>query len=1125
MAIERIVVANRGEIAVRIIRACADAGLTSIALFSPDDADALHVRLADTAQALPGTGARAYLDIEAVVAAAREAGADAVHPGYGFLSENAAFAEACEAAGIVFIGPTPASLALFGDKIRARAAAKDCGVPLLPGTDGPTDLEAARAFMAAHDDAPVMLKAVAGGGGRGMRPVEDPADLEAAFERCASEAEASFGNGALYVERYLPRARHVEVQIVGDGRGGITHLFERECTLQRRQQKLVEIAPSPNLDPGLRQQILDAAVTLAASAQYRSLGTFEFLVDADGAGADATFAFMEANPRLQVEHTVTEMVTGVDLVQTQFAIASGASLSDLGLNAAPPIPRGLAIQVRVNTEQMRPDGMALPKGGTLTHFAPPSGPGVRTDTHGFTGYTPSPAFDSLLAKVIAHEPSGDFERALRKTARALEEFELVGIPTNRDFLRAMLGDADVIADRVYTRFVETNAASLVARARAITAAEAAPAAPAPANPTAGARIDNGDPLAVLALGKEETAADEQVEAAAPDGVVALPAPMQGTVLAYDVSVGETVRPGQQLLVMEAMKMEHVIAAPCGGRVQNLVAAPGAAVPEGTTLLWIEPGEGEDSGEETAAEVDLDARRPDLDEVLERHAFGLDPARPEAVERRRKTGQRTARENLDDLIDPDSFIEYGPLVIAAQRRRRPVDELIRRTPADGMIAGIGSVNGAQFVEGRAQCAIMSYDYTVLAGTQGTMNHIKKDRLIEIAERSRLPLVFFTEGGGGRPGDTDGTGVAGLDCLAFWYFGKLSGRVPMVGIVSGRCFAGNAALLGTCDVIIATEHSNIGMGGPAMIEGGGLGVFRPEEVGPVAAQRANGVVDIAVKDEAEAVAAAKKYLSYFQGPTADWTCTDQRRLRHLIPENRLRVYDIRSVIEALADNDSVLELRRDWGHGMITALVRIEGRPVGLIANNPAHLGGAIDVEACDKGARFMQLCDAFNLPIVSLCDTPGFMVGPAIEEAGMVRHAGRMFVAAGGLTVPLMTIVLRKGYGLGAQAMAGGSFRAPLFTIAWPTSEFGGMGLEGAVKLGYRKELEAIEDPEERRQTYQGMVDRMYERGKGTNMASHFEIDDVIDPAETRRWIVRGLASSPLPHWRDVEPKRPQVDTF
>jgi acetyl-CoA carboxylase carboxyltransferase component len=349
--------------------------------------------------------------------------------------------------------------------------------------------------------------------------------------------------------------------------------------------------------------------------------------------------------------------------------------------------------------------------------------------------------------------------------------------------------------------------------------------------------------------------------------------------------------------------------------------------------------------------------------------------------------------------------------------------------------------------------------------------------------------------------------------------------MVGINSGRCFAGNAALLGTCDVVIATENSNIGMGGPAMIEGGGLGVFRPEEVGPMSVQTRNGVVDIAVKDEEEAVAVAKRYLSYFQGPTSDWQCADQRRLRHAIPENRLRVYDMRAVLNDLADTDSVLELRPHWGPGMITALARFEGRPVGVIANNPAHLGGALDVEACDKGARFMQLCDAFNLPIVSLCDTPGFMVGPAIEEAGMVRHAGRMFVAAGSLTVPLMTIVLRKGYGLGAQAMAGGSFRAPFFTIAWPTSEFGGMGLEGAVKLGYRKELEAIEDPEERRKTYQQMVDRMYERGKGVNMASHFEIDDVIDPVDTRRWIVSGIVSNPMAHWRDVPPKRPSVDTW
>ncbi len=487
-------------------------------------------------------------------------------------------------------------------------------------------------------------------------------------------------------------------------------------------------------------------------------------------------------------------------------------------------------------------------------------------------------------------------------------------------------------------------------------------------------------------------------------------------------------------------------------------------------------------------------------------------------------QRTARENVEDLCDPESFVEYGPIVIAAQRRRRALDDLIKNTPADGMIAGIGRVNGGLFGDARSRCVIMSYDYTVLAGTQGTQNHRKKDRMFELALKSRLPVVFFTEGGGGRPGDTDGVGVAGLDCLAFNYWGKLSGLVPLVGINSGRCFAGNAALLGCCDVVIATSGSNIGMGGPAMIEGGGLGVFRPEEVGPMDVQVANGVVDIPVADEAEAVRAARKYLSYFQGSIANWECADQRLLRAIIPENRLRIYDVRSVIETLADTGSVLELRRRFGPGMVTALIRIEGRPIGVIANNPAHLAGAIDSNGADKAARFMQLCDAFDVPLLFLCDTPGIMVGPEVEKTALVRHASRMFVVGANLSVPFFTIILRKGYGLGAQAMAGGSFKAPFFTVSWPTGEFGGMGLEGAVKLGYRNELAAVEDPAERKALFDQMVGRMYEHGKALNTASHFEIDDVIDPVESRRWISAGLRSAPppAPH---AGKKRPCIDSW
>ena len=585
------------------------------------------------------------------------------------------------------------------------------------------------------------------------------------------------------------------------------------------------------------------------------------------------------------------------------------------------------------------------------------------------------------------------------------------------------------------------------------------------------------------------------------------APMQALVITVRAEVGQTVARGQPLVILEAMKMEHIVAAERSGVVRKVLVDADAMVAARDLLVVLEPAEQAELATSAVEEASLDVIRPDLAEVIQRHAFGLDENRPEAVAKRRKTGQRTARENIANLVDQGTLVEYGALVIAAQRRRRPIDELIQRTPADGMVAGVGRVNGEAFGEARTLCVVMSYDYTVLAGTQGTMNHLKKDRMFELAEERSLPVVLFSEGGGGRPGDTDHAIVAGLDCRAFQYFAELSGRVPLVGVSSGRCFAGNAALLGYCDVVIATRASNIGMGGPAMIEGGGLGVFAPEEVGPSASQYRNGVIDVLVEDDDEAVAAAKKYLSYFQGTLPGWTCADQRLLRSAIPENRLRVYEVRKVIEILADEGSVLELRGGFGAGMVTALGRVEGRPVGIIANNPMHLGGAIDGEAADKASGFMKLCSTFGIPLVFLCDTPGFMVGPEAEETGLVKRAAKLFTTSAALEVAFCTIVLRKGYGLGAQSMAGGSFKAPAFTISWPTGEFGGMGLEGAVKLGFRKELAAVEDPEAREQMFQQMVDKLYERGKAVNMAAHFEIDAVIDPIESRRWILSAIAES------------------
>ncbi|MFZ3022585.1 carboxyl transferase domain-containing protein [Pseudomonas sp.] len=1086
-----LLIANRGEIAIRIARACADLEIRSVAVFAEDDDASLHTRKADLAVPLKGRGVPAYLDMDQLIAIAAAQGCDAIHPGYGFLAENAEFARRCQAAGITFIGPAPEVLELFGDKAAARALAERCGVPLVAGINQAVSLEQAQAFCAEHGA--VMLKALAGGGGRGMRAVFEPATLAEAYARCQSEAQAAFGNGALYIEQLVSDARHIEVQVLGDGSGAVSHLWERDCSLQRRNQKLVEIAPSPDLDSGVRDAMIAAALHLAAEVKYCGIGTFEFLLDAAQPGR---FYFMEANPRVQVEHTVSEQVTGIDLLHTQLKLVAGQCLAALGL-LQPPAVQGFAVQLRINLETLHADGSTRPAVGTLTAFDPPSGPGLRVDGYGYAGYPVSPSYDSLLAKLIAQ--GADYPAALRRAYRALSEFRLEGVANNLHLLQNLLRHPAVQRHQVNTRFVESQLSELLAP-----------------QPQAHAHR-------YFAVSSASVAATlHSVDA--PPGSVPLTTPNTGVLVCLEVAEGDAVAAGQSIAVLEAMKMEFVVKASHSGIVRALAAQPGDTLAEGQTLVFIEPAEVDGSAQHDEQSLDLAHIRADLAEVLERHALLTDARRPEAVAKRRKTGQRSARENLADLLDDGSFSEYGALALAAQRRRRSTEELLQLSPADGLIAGIGTVNAAAFGSQAARCMSIAYDYTVFAGTQGVINHKKTDRMLQLAEQWRLPLVLFAEGGGGRPGDTDFVGVAGLDCHTFVGMAKLSGLVPLVGVVSGRCFAGNAALLGCCDVIIATENATIGMAGPAMIEGGGLGRFTPEQVGPVNVQGPNGVIDVQVADEAAAVQVAKQYLSYFQGPLANWQCRDQRELRQLIPENRLRVYDIREVIATLADADSVLELRRAFAPGLITALIRIEGRPFGLLANNPAHLGGAIDAQAGDKAARFMQLCDAFDIPLLSLCDTPGFMVGPEAEKQATVRHISRMFVAAASLTVPFFTVVLRKGYGLGAQAMAAGSFHSPLFTIAWPSGEFGAMGLEGAVRLGFAKELAAQPDAAAQKTLFDKLVAKAYEQGKGLNMASYLEIDAVIDPAETRAWLLRGLNATPPAAPRQGK-KRPFVDTW
>jgi len=1130
-----VLIANRGEIAIRIARTAADLGVRATAVHADDDAQSLHTRLADRSLALGAVGVPAYLDGARIIALALDAGCDAIHPGYGFLSENAAFAQACLDAGVAFVGPTPRTLRMFGDKAEARALAEASGVPILPGHSHAVTLEEAQGFLQSlGSGGAVMLKAIAGGGGRGMRPVERAEDLPAAFERCVSEARQAFGSGDLYVEELFPRARHIEVQIVGDGSGEAVHLWDRECSLQRQRQKIVEIAPAFGLPDEMRAQMLAAARKLASAARYSGVGTIEFLIDARP-GAAPRFAFIEANARLQVEHTVTEAVTGLDLVAVQLKIAAGASLADLGLSQATiPAARGVAIQTRVNLETIGPDGSVRPSGGVLGGYEPPSGPGVRVDGFGYAGYATSARYDPLLAKVIVH--AGDLVSATAKSDRALSEFKITGARTNIAFLRALLRSPALELGELHTRYVEQHLAELLAAGDARVRYFEPPDRD---GRTAGVRVDPNDPLAVLNL-KGFTSASRTAPAAAtpafaqgPDGTEAVPAPMQGTIVRLMAAVGDAVRKGEPVAVMEALKMEHVVCAPVSGFVAEIAVEVGDVIFEETPILFVEPAEVEGGEYVREAAPDPDFVRPDLAEVLHIHHLTTDEARTAATQRRRTMNKRTARENIADLCDEDSFMEYGSTVTAGRLRTdtfEQIEQRVLRTAADGMVIGVGRVNGDLVGRENARCAVMSYDYTVLAGTQGIKNHQKTDRMFGVAREYRLPLVFYTEGGGGRTSGERGGPVAAsavgtLNVRSWRELGKLSGLVPLVGVQSGYCFAGNVVLLGAMDVIIATKDSSIGIGGPAVIEGGGLGAYSPDEVGPVSIQEPNGVIDILVEDEIEATAAAKHYLSFFQGSVAKWEAHDQRPLRHMVPENRRAVYDVRKIIETLADVGSVLELRPRFGVSMVTAFARVEGRAVGVIANNSnSPTGGAIDSDGADKASRFMQLCDAFDIPIVSLIDTPGNMVGPEAEKTGLIRHCARMYLAGANLTVPFMAVVLRKSYGLGALAMCVGSFDQTLFTLSWPTGEFAGMGLEGAVKLGRRAELLAITDLAQRKARYDQLVADAYAWAKALNAGMTMEVDDVIDPATTRRWLVMGLDSAPPPTPRSGK-KRAWVDSW
>ncbi|KAM3423099.1 hypothetical protein BST61_g558 [Cercospora zeina] len=1008
---------------------------------------------------------------------------------------------------MVFIGPTSEQLSRLGNKLSARCLATEADVPVLDGTKTTSDRGSSIADVLAFAKSlgpgrSVILKAAAGGGGRGIRIVDDNRDEQAirsAFDACQREASASFGDGSLFAERYLKHARHIEVQLLGDGTGKVAHFWERECSLQRRNQKVVEIAPSQYVAPQLRRAIIAAAIKIGEAVNLRSLATIEFLVD----GATNDFFFMEANPRIQVEHTITEQINGIDLVDLQLQIALGRTLAELRIPQEPFPPRLTSIQLRINAESFGKDGTAQPEAGIIQQAVFPTGAGVRVETaiEGGRQYAVSPLFDNLLAKLVV--TSSTYASAIQLARWAVTQISIIGCKTNQSFLMALLDTQAVRSGRSTILTIQENVKMLYSATQEFEDVLRAKA----------------DKTSKIAASKTKNA--PKVER--PECSKELLAHITGLVYSLKVSEGDKVSAGQELVVLAAMKMEHAVQSAHNGVVTKIPVTQGQQINAGEPLIFITPDDDSPSanGAGTIETEDPKVLRPELEELNERKTYLRYAHREKDVAKRHANGYLTARENLDLLVDKNSFVEFGDLVVAAQRSRYPMSHLITRTSGDGIIVGWAKMESHPV-------AMVIAEYLVLAGTQGHYHHEKLDRIFTSVIDHPAPLVLYAEGGGGRPGDTDVRSVAGLKTPSFALLGEIRARgIPSVAVVNGYCFAGNAALLGTCDIVIATrggssgasqrKSTSIGMGGQAMIEGGGLGRFEHEEIGPVDVHMRSGGIDILVDSEVEAAPLVRKIVALFTKPhlppaESPYT-SDQLRLRTAVPpfSARRRAYDVRHVVNLLLDDDSFIELCPEWGLSVLTGFGRINGKAVAIMASNCRHLAGAIDIMSAAKVNRLLRLLIRLGgMHLISLCDTPGFMVGPDFERSTEAQGAGSTYRCFGDwfgnsqefaiLGGRMLGIVLRNGFGLGAQAMLGGGTLRNTMCVAWPNATFGGMGLEGAVQLAWKRELDKITDVEARKRKEQEMIDEAYSEGKALNQATLGEIDSVIDPATTRQWL-------------------------
>ena len=1107
--LRRVLISNRGEIAIRIAKAATDLGMESVSVHPPVDALSLHTRFTTETRAIGGAGldgVAAYLDIESIIRAARASGADCVHPGYGFLAENAAFAERCAAEGITFVGPSPAALALFGDKVSARALATSLGILVVPGSTEPLRDATDAAERAASIGYPVMLKASAGGGGRGMRAVHGAAEMADAFEGCRREAEAAFGDGSVFLEKLVVRPRHIEVQVLADSHGNVVHLHERDCSVQLRNQKVVEIAPAPNLDPAVRAKLHADAVRLVAAADYVNAGTVEFLVSPE----TGEHWFIECNPRIQVEHTVTEQVTGIDLVEAQFHIAAGATLASLGLGSQDAVgaPRGYSVQARVVATGV----------GTLSAYKEPAGAGVRVDAHGYLGYAPPPQFDPLLAKVIGTSSAGGtLTSALDRTKRALDEFHIAGLPTNLPQLRAILvHDAVRAGDARTTLLAEEPALTTGGRdaeghavnflheqARAVTGltVPAGEAASGPSLP-----VDGDD--------------------------VGVTVPMASAVVDVRVAAGDVVVAGDTLLVLSAMKMETNLTAPTTGTVQAVLDLhPGDAVSVGQVVVVITPGD-------VAADGSVRAKRPDetwqplLDEVKTLQGlahFRLAPGSTDpGVVRQRTRGKLTCRERINLLLDDGTFREVGSLAGFASYD----DEggIAAFTPANH-VGGWGKVEGRQTI-------VCADDFTSRGGHADGAIGAKSMYLDRLSVDMRVPSVRLLDGssGGGsvaamvpeqkkdgesaakesrgaitagRPRVSGGGGSFLPPHLGSTQYTEQLSTVPVVNVLLGSVVGIGAAkaVLGHFSVMVRDISQLFVAGPPVVAHAMGYEITK-EDLGDWRIHCRNGSVDNLAETEEEAMAQTKQFLSYlppsvFEAPpvlpsrTSDPADRRDDELFDLVPRKRTTTFDIRRAITLMADRDSFFEIGPHWGTDQVTGFVRFNGHPLGVIASDSRHVnGGALTADGCDKVRRHLDLCDLFHIPVLNLVDNPGFAVGLEHEIAGTIRKGGEWMVAFAQIKVPLFTVLMRRSFGVAGNNWATPQ-ASPSVRVVWPAADVGGIPPEGGIEAAYKRQLAEAADPAALRAELNARI----ESARGPiGPLNRFQIEEMIDPRDTRRLV-------------------------